>query len=136
MNLDDLLQAMDRAAANLAKLDALWERACPNDPDRAEPGIASGVRRSPQIMEFATPRSSSHRRLASLSSNGERDTGLDLGRGLVSWPAHRAASGLPLLARCEPSRGSQVKAGVALTTRDHPSRFATWNEVTGLITAS
>jgi hypothetical protein len=31
----------------------------------------------------------------SLSSNGGRDTRLDLGRGLVSWPAHRAASGLP-----------------------------------------
>jgi predicted nucleotidyltransferase len=30
-----------------------------------------------------------------LSSNGGRDTRLDLGRGLVSWPAHRAASGLP-----------------------------------------
>lgn len=36
---------------------------------------------------------------------------LDLGRGLVSWPA---ASGTPWpasKARCEPSRGSQVKPG-------------------------
>jgi hypothetical protein len=37
VNLDELLQAMDRAAANLAKLDALWER--------AEPVIPSGPSR-------------------------------------------------------------------------------------------
>jgi hypothetical protein len=35
---------------------------------------------------------------------------LDLGRGLVSWSAHRGQLlACPLVARCEPSRGSQVK---------------------------
>jgi hypothetical protein len=32
VNLNDLLQVMDRAAANLAKLDAVWERASPMIP--------------------------------------------------------------------------------------------------------
>ncbi len=37
MNLDELLQVMDRAAANLAKLQAIW--------DRAEPMVPSGPQR-------------------------------------------------------------------------------------------
>jgi hypothetical protein len=56
--------------------------------------------------------------LEGLSSNGGRDTGFDLGRGLVSWPCIGQPLACPLVARCEPSRGSQVKAGVAPTTRD------------------
>ena len=47
-----------------------------------------------------------------LSSNGGSDTRLDLGRGLVSWPAHRAAPGLPavssMLSPCEGPRSSRV----------------------------
>jgi hypothetical protein len=49
VNLDDLLQAMDRAAANLAKLDALWERAwpmIPTGPSRGSPREYDDLRRS------------------------------------------------------------------------------------------
>jgi hypothetical protein len=49
VNLDDLLQAMDRAAANLAKLDALWERASPmvpTGPSRGSPREYDDLRRS------------------------------------------------------------------------------------------
>ena len=47
-----------------------------------------------------------------MSSNGGSGTRLDLGRGLVSWPAHRAASGLPavssMLSPREGPRSSRV----------------------------
>jgi hypothetical protein len=47
-----------------------------------------------------------------LSSNGGSDTRLDLGRGPVSWPAHRAAPGLPavssMLSPREGPRSSRV----------------------------
>jgi hypothetical protein len=42
MELDRLLQVMDRAAANLAKLDAVWERAEPMIP--TEPAFGSTTR--------------------------------------------------------------------------------------------
>jgi hypothetical protein len=64
-----------------------------------------------------------------LSSNGGRDTGFDLGRGLVSWPCIGQPLACPLVARCEPSRGSQVKAGVAPTTRDRRWRTADWDHI-------
>lgn len=49
MNLDDLLQMMDRAAANLAKLDAVWERAqpmLPSGPSRGSSREYEDLRRA------------------------------------------------------------------------------------------
>lgn len=49
MNLDDLLQLMDRAAANLAKLDAVWERAqpmLPSGPSRGSSREYEDLRRA------------------------------------------------------------------------------------------
>lgn len=49
MNLDDLLQVMDRAAANLAELDLVWERAqpmLPNGPSRGSSREYDDLRRA------------------------------------------------------------------------------------------